>query len=258
MPSDPQRAAAHACVVLCEKTPLTFSHPLARRMTPMQKALLEVVHRMRSSAADVFARAMVDGGCAVFFATALGEFSSNLGMLEGLRKGELPLSPTAFQHSVHNCPAGYLSIVFGLKNPMTTLCGGAQSSWKALILASSHVRRETESTRRQAFAFVLVADEIPKASADAFARGSLLGADEGAPVARAEALLLASEPAEAAPPGIYLERMPAVSLRSDARAGSPVEGLPVWPWILGPASDIVTGSVQVDALETRPRWISRT
>lgn len=229
--SAPLRLVAHAACILGPRTPLSFAHPLARRMTPLQKALLEVAYRVEANARGDFERLVRQGGCALYFATALGELSSNLAMLEALRREELPLSPTAFQHSVHNCPVGYLSILMGLKNPMVTLCGGLDAAHKGLALGVAEARRNADPrTGRGGAVFVLAADEL---------RGD---GDAGEGLARAEALLLETcrhEDVEESSDGVFLTAD--VQLPSGGRndAATPQWA---WPWILGPESGILIES----------------
>lgn len=247
----PLRVVSNAACVLELSTPLSFSHPLSRRMTPLQKVLLEVAHRVEARAPDSFARFVREGGCSLYFATALGELSSNLGMLEALRREELPLSPTAFQHSVHNCPVGYLSILMGLKNPIVTLCGGLDAAHKALTLGVADARRSARfSPSGHASVFVLVADELRE---DASASGHL---------ARAEALLLetcSEEDVEKSSDEVFLTGD--VFLPSGGRndAATPQWA---WPWILGPDSGILPESVSrpgngVFPRASETRWIFR-
>lgn len=252
----PVRVVSHSACVLGPEARLSFAHPLSRRMTPLQKALLEVAHRVEATCPNTFAELVRESGCPLYFGTAFGELSSNLAMLAALQRKELPLSPTAFQHSVHNCPVGYLSILMGLKNPMVTLCGGREVAHKALSLGVAHLRRGADvhkhkrSAARSA-AFVLVADELRE-------KETSLGGS-----ARAEALLLelcSLEEVEHATQGVFL--LDEVHLPT-CPSGEAQASEAVWPWILGPDS----GSVERPVLEkdtegfpraSETRWIFRS
>ena len=227
-------------------------------MTPLQKALLECCALLSRLEPDAFRIGVVEGGCGVVFASAVGELDSNLTLLRSVLRRELPVSPTAFQHSVHNCPAGYFSIAFALRNPMVTLCGGYLSADKALLLAASNLADGCEPTAAP-YTLVIVADEVPTASDEQPAPG---------PQARAEALLLERIP-HGMPllPGTYLarcafasfpasleerERLTAARLHEEAAAG-----VPEWPSLIEdvPRARIVT-AVSGERVETL--WTVRT
>jgi hypothetical protein len=138
---------------------LSFSHPLMRRLTLLQKAVIELASVQMKKSECCFEKALKDEQTPLYFATALGEFNLNLDLLRSLMAGELPLSPTAFQHSVHNCPLGYLSIVFGLKNPSVTLCAGVSPELQALQVAKRDLRlRCLDKPNLQHFAWAMSAD----------------------------------------------------------------------------------------------------
>jgi Beta-ketoacyl synthase, N-terminal domain len=264
VPSERLKIAAHSAFVLQQKSRVTFSSPLTRRMTPLQKALLEAVQRLQSEHSEVFTRCVVENECPVFFATAHGELATNLGLLDAVKRLEMPLSPTAFQHSVHNCPTGYLSIVFALKNAMTTLCAGRNSSQKALFLAASYLRRERRAqvrAVRSSSVLILMADEIHPGNE--YSNFFLDSAKDGAPVARAEALVLECESASAQT-GFFVDPVEFASFVSSlefeeeaktTETKSALEALPSWPWILGPSFDILKQSTEISTGEKRPPWI---
>jgi hypothetical protein len=243
------RVVAHAALSLRGNSRPAFSHPLARRMTVLQRAVVEVVLDLEVRSPDVFASGIRESGAPVYFGTSLGEFASNLALLGAFERCELPLSPTSFQHSVHNCPAGYLSIVLRLCNPMTTLAGGADVGFKALRLAETSLRCDPDSR----FALVVVADET-------HVRKSACGYDKIPEVegARSEAFLLAKVPAiEPSRGGTYLQRRSIASGSSmEVRSATCVVSIDAceivapWQWILGPSSV----NVACDA-HPETRWI---
>jgi len=271
------RLAARAQLSLGDRDAVTFSHPLVRRMTCLQKALLETCAQLRKNDAELFQAAVVEAGCPVVFASAMGELESNLAMLTSVLRRELPVSPTAFQHSVHNCPAGYFSIAFSLRNPMVTLCGGFLSADKALLLAASELAQSCEGDEMDdvngmqsaSFALVLVADETGSGAGDAAIPAS--GPSGSRPLrARAEAILLqrhVEEKSTPLPTGTYLQRcafptLPASIEERERLAGGvrheePACGVPTWPSLLEdvPRARTVT-SASGDCVETL--WTVRT
>lgn len=195
------RLVAHATRAFRDGDAAVFTHPLARRMTALQKSLVDAVHLLSLEAPDTFRSAVAEGGCPIVFASAFGELGSNLAMLLALRRHELPLSPTSFQHSVHNGPVGYLSIAFKLRNPISTISAGFLSNEKALALGAATLGWQG---RADGHVLVLCADET----------------DEPGLVATAQALLLERVEGPQAPPGLYLERCVAARVDDRAAVGS--------------------------------------
>lgn len=202
------RLVSHATREFREDDAAAFNHPLARRMTPLQKSLVDAAYLLSREVPEAFRAAVTEGGCPIVFASAFGELGSNLGMLLALRRRELPLSPTSFQHSVHNCPVGYLSIAFKLRNPISTISAGFLSNEKALALGAATLAWQGRAGDR---VLVLCADETDGTAGSDGSHGSE-GTDgtqgNGVPtlLARAQALLLERVDAQDAGPGIYLER----------------------------------------------------
>lgn len=119
---------------------------------------------------------------ALFWGTMSGEFGSTAPFLRSLfQKGPAGASPLSFQNSVHNAPAGHLSIAFGLRGPSETLCAGPLTPLRAVE------RAEAWLARRGGTALVVCADELGSDVAAGFAFAGVGGAlGEGA-----AALLLA-------------------------------------------------------------------
>ncbi len=103
---------------------------LRRRATPLTRMGIEVLQQAaRMGDADPTELASV-------WATAHGEHSMAIGLLEMMQHGEGKLSPTKFHNSVHNTASGYASIATGNRSPSTTLTGGAELVASAIIEAA--------------------------------------------------------------------------------------------------------------------------
>jgi 3-oxoacyl-[acyl-carrier-protein] synthase II len=134
---------------------------------------------------------------ALFWGTGVGEFSSTAGFLRTLfTKGPAGASPLAFQNSVHNAPAGHLSIALGLRGPSETLCAGPLTALRTLERALAYLVANDRP------ALVVVGDELgPDVQQGyTFAGG-------GAPVAEGAAALLL-EPAGDGPALTWLDAPP--------------------------------------------------
>jgi hypothetical protein len=69
------------------------------------------------------------------WATAHGEHTPAIKLLQMMRRGEGKLSPTQFHNSVHNTAGGYASIAAENVSPSTTLTGGRELVASALLEA---------------------------------------------------------------------------------------------------------------------------
>ena len=103
--------------------------PLRRRATPLTRM-----------AVDVFKQATNHANCdpgkvPTVWATAHGEHSPAMKLLEMMKRGEGRVSPTRFHNSVHNTASGYASIATGNVAPSTTLTGGSELVAAALLEA---------------------------------------------------------------------------------------------------------------------------
>lgn len=145
--------------------------PLRRRATPLTRMAVEVFEQAIRSARRDPAKVHA------VWATAHGEHSTAIKLLEMMRRGEGKLSPTHFHNSVHNTAGGYASIATGNAAPSTTLTGGTELVASALFEAWCLL----ESTGRDVV--LVLADEVLRAP---FAR-----ADTTSPLALA--LLLSPE-----------------------------------------------------------------
>lgn len=107
-----------------------LSGALRRRATPLTRMGIEVLQQA-ARMADVELSEL-----ASVWATAHGEHSMAIGLLEMMQQGEGKLSPTKFHNSVHNTASGYASIASHNRSPSTTLTGGAELVASALIEAA--------------------------------------------------------------------------------------------------------------------------
>lgn len=91
----------------------------------------------------------------LFWGTSGGEFSSTAAFLRSLfTKGPALASPLSFQNSVHNAPAGHLSIAFGLRGPSETICAGPLTTLRTLERAMVWVQLRREPV------LVVIADDL--------------------------------------------------------------------------------------------------
>lgn len=106
---------------------------LRRRCSRLSKMVLEVAFACAS-------REELSGVSTVF-ASRHGDTATNIVLLECLARGQ-PISPTRFSHSVHNAPAGLLSIAAGNCLASSSLAGArgtfAAGFLEALLLLHRH------------------------------------------------------------------------------------------------------------------------
>lgn len=164
--------------------------PLKRRST--------AVTRM---AVEAFTQAATQANCdpasvPTIWATAHGEHSTAIHLLEMMHKGDGKLSPTHFHNSVHNTPGGYASIATRNVAPSTTLTGGSELVSAALFEAICLV------DSLQCDIVLVFADEALKAPFDVpgsdlpLALGFCLGPHGDPSLARLENLARDAAPAE--------------------------------------------------------------
>jgi hypothetical protein len=103
--------------------------PLRRRATPLTRLAVEVLEQATTQAdCD-------PASISTVWATAHGEHTPAIRLLEMMQHGEGKLSPTQFHNSVHNTAGGYASIATGNVLPSTTLTGGRELVASALLEA---------------------------------------------------------------------------------------------------------------------------
>lgn len=145
---------------------------------------------------------------ALFWGTMTGEYGATRAFLDSLaRKGPAGASPLHFQHSVHNAPAGLLSMALGLTGPSETICAGQDTGLALLERALAWVGL----TGRPAL--VVAADELgPEAAAG-------LEFAPGPPYGEGSAALLLTTHGDGRP--LVLDEGPADWTRAHAWPGEP-------------------------------------
>jgi hypothetical protein len=113
----------------------SVKHPLARRMTPLQKAALEGLERWKNEDEKDFNFVFRELQTPIFFASAFGELDATIKEADYINQKSLPVSPAAFQHSVQNCAPGYFSIINALDTPSLSISSGFLTLDKTLFLA---------------------------------------------------------------------------------------------------------------------------
>ncbi|MDT8447402.1 MAG: beta-ketoacyl synthase chain length factor [bacterium] len=116
-----------------------------RRLSKLDRLVLQVAHQIGPP--EVLAERVI------LFASRHGEIGTTLKLLHQWTQGE-SLSPAGFSHSVHNAPAGRLSILTHNHQPASTVSMGCDSLQAGLIEAASLLARYPE--RR---VLLLLADE---------------------------------------------------------------------------------------------------
>lgn len=103
-------------------------HKLQRRMSFLQKSMIGVTDRaINSIPLDLFGVMANDCNADILFTTSFGELFSVGKIATMIFQKDLPISPVAFQHSVNNAAAGYLSIIHGHhKGIMVSGSGGLE------------------------------------------------------------------------------------------------------------------------------------
>jgi hypothetical protein len=103
--------------------------PLRRRATPLTRMAVEVFQQATTQAA------CDPASIPTIWATAHGEHTPAIKLLEMMQRDPGKLSPTQFHNSVHNTASGYASIATGNVAPSTTLTGGGELVATALLEA---------------------------------------------------------------------------------------------------------------------------
>lgn len=131
-------------------------HPLVRRMSPLQIATLEVFAALEKRQPELVEELMRRQPAPLIYATCLGEVDSTLKVVDCLRRNMFPVSPTAFQHSVDNSPAAYVSILNGSRQEQLVISSGLLSYDKAIHRAFYGV-----ASGMSCATWVVVADQRP-------------------------------------------------------------------------------------------------
>ena len=107
-----------------------------RRCDAASRLVLEVAHACCTAEQLAHVRVVV--------ASRHGPFATMISLLDDLARGE-PVSPTRFAHSVHNAPAGQLSIFARDASPSSSLAAGAESFAHGFLEALAFLQRDPSS-----------------------------------------------------------------------------------------------------------------
>ncbi len=129
----------------------------------MQRRRMSALTRMAMHAAWNATGGRVDPTLSLVFASRHGEVRSSLAMLRDIVQGA-DLSPTTFSHSVHNAPAGQLSIHFGCRGPSSSVSAGRATFACGIIDAVGQSYRLGGAP-----VLLVVADEVLPAEYSGFA-----------------------------------------------------------------------------------------
>ena len=144
MTKSPVFVSSYGRLELSKKETSSLQHALARRMTPLQRAGLELIENWRISHARSFDLVFKEWRAPLYFASVYGELSAYLKEAELINENSLPVSPVAFQHSVQNCTPGYFSILHGIHTAHLTFSSGTLSLDKALLFAWHKISRRSK------------------------------------------------------------------------------------------------------------------
>lgn len=141
---------------------LRISSPFLRRMTALQKAVVQSFAALEQDAPEAMRRARAVEA-PLYYSSAYGELSAMLQVTRAIVDHDLPVSPKEFQHSVQNAALAYLAMTHEIHHPCYALSGGFLSADTCLQLAQQRVRSGLD-----AMAFVIHAHEyLDSASAQA-------------------------------------------------------------------------------------------
>ena len=129
--------------------------PLRRRSGPLARMVAEVVSQSAlEGGADLSSTPLVYG-------SVYGETSAAVEMMGAFGQGEGLPSPTTFHNSVHNAPAGYVSIATGCRGFSSSIAAGPETTAMALLEGMALLRQ------RGGDVIVVLADEpVPEPLGD--------------------------------------------------------------------------------------------
>lgn len=122
------------------------NNQLLRRMTPLQKVSVEIFALFKKNADFIYNNVIQKLKTPIYFATKYGEIQTAMQLYSMILNKDFPISPIAFQHSVHNCASGYISILHGLHASHLTFSSGDSSFKNATELAISKIKSGTLSS----------------------------------------------------------------------------------------------------------------
>ncbi|WP_141731494.1 beta-ketoacyl synthase chain length factor [Oligoflexus tunisiensis] len=153
---------------------LRLASPFFRRMTALQKAVVQAFAALEAQAPDGMIKAR-ECKAPIFYSSGFGELGAMLQVTRAIADADLPVSPKEFQHSVQNAALAYLSMTHGIRHPCYALSGGFLSADNCLQLAQLRMTHGLD-----ALSFVIHAHEYLDQT--------------GAHRAQAEILLLSCDP----------------------------------------------------------------
>jgi signal transduction histidine kinase len=156
---------------------LRLASPFFRRMTALQKSVVQAFAALDAMAAEAMQKARARQA-PIFYSSGYGELGAMLQVTRAIADSDLPVSPKEFQHSVQNAALAYLSMTHEIRHPCYALSGGFLSGDNCLQLAQLRMTHGLDS-----MSFVIHAHEYLD--------------DKRADRAQAEILLLSSESAGA-------------------------------------------------------------
>jgi len=152
---------------------LRLASPFFRRMTALQKSVVQAFAALDALAPDAMRKARAHEA-PIFYYSGFGELGHMLQVTRAIADHDLAVSPKEFQHSVQNAALAYLSMTHGIRHSCYALSGGFLSADNCLQLAHMRMTHGLD-----AMSFVIHAHEY-------------LG-PKGADRAQAEILLLANQ-----------------------------------------------------------------
>jgi 3-oxoacyl-(acyl-carrier-protein) synthase len=140
---------------------LRLASPFFRRMTSLQKAVVQAFAALSALVPDAMQKARASKA-PIFYSSGFGELSAMLQVTRAIADTDLPVSPKEFQHSVQNAALAYLSMTHEIRHPCFALSGGFLSADNCLQLAQLRIMHGLDS-----MAFVIHAHEyLDHAGAD--------------------------------------------------------------------------------------------
>lgn len=217
---------------------LRVNSPYFRRMTALQKAVVQAFAALEAIAPEAMQKARAEEA-PIFYSSAFGELSAMLHVTRSILDEDLPVSPKEFQHSVQNAALAYLSMTHNLHHPCYALSGGFLSADSCLRLAQDRIAYGLDS-----MAFVIHAHEYLQ--------------NETATEAQAEILLLSAS-ADAA---LYQLDFCRPGSLDDLTEGTPEifseQDETISPWLLNQGQPAAARIVSADSGESLvTRWLAK-
>ena len=98
--------------------------PLARRLTPLQTAVLFALARWERAAPEMVRALLNEARVPIFTATHFGELDTLVALQRSLFQQALPVSPAGFQNSLPSAAGGYVAIVRKLTQGQIVFANG--------------------------------------------------------------------------------------------------------------------------------------